>query len=72
MTNRQPKFDTLEFIMQYEDGSLTEEETIAGFQHLINTGLAWQLQGSYGRIAAHLIGAGLCHDGSGFPMEASH
>ena len=54
-------FDTLGFIMQYEgEGFEDEQEVIDGFQHLIDSGLAWSLQGSYGRMAASLIEQGLC------------
>ena len=38
----------------------TEEEYIAAWQQLIDTGLAWSLQGWFGRTAMHLIGEGLC------------
>lgn len=47
-------------IMAYEAGELDEEGTIALFQGLIDSGIAWQLQGSYGRTAAGLIEAGVC------------
>ena len=30
------------------------------WQHLIDTGIAWRLQGWFGRTAAHLIEAGEC------------
>lgn len=53
-------FDTLAFIMAWEEGDMDDEEMIVGFQHLIDSGLAWQLQGMYGRTAAALIKAGLC------------
>jgi hypothetical protein len=44
--------------MRYEQGELEEEETIELFQHLIDVGLVWQLQGSYGRTAQALIEQG--------------
>ena len=52
--------DQLDFIMAYESGNATEEEVIEGFQHLIDNGMAWTLQGHYGRMAQHLIDEGLC------------
>jgi hypothetical protein len=54
--------NTIDFvgnIIAFENGELDEEETIAFFQHLVNTGLAWTLQGTYGRTAMALIEAGL-------------
>lgn len=53
------QFDLTGQIIAYEEGALDEEETIALFQHLVDTGLAWQLQGHYGRTAADLFYAGL-------------
>ena len=47
-------------IISYEQGEMNEEEMISFFQELINTGLAWKLQGSYGRTAMNLIEEGLC------------
>lgn len=52
--------DTLDNIMAYEQGELGEDEIIALFQDLIDSGVAWSLQGSYGRTAAALIEAGYC------------
>jgi len=53
----------LEFIMAYEAGEVeTEDEFIEGFQKLIDSGIVWQLQGSYGRTAAALIASGECTD----------
>jgi hypothetical protein len=54
------QFDEVSFIMEFEGGDLTFEEVIIGFQHLIDSGTVWQLQGSYGRIAASLLDQGLC------------
>lgn len=53
-------FDSVGFIMDYEEGELGQDEVVAGFQHLIDSGLAYQLQGSYGRTATRLIEQGFC------------
>jgi hypothetical protein len=55
-------------IVAYEEGELSEEDIVALFQDLIDDGTVWQLQGSYGRTAVALIGAGLCHEKEA-PME---
>ncbi len=47
-------------IIDFENGDLNEDEVIELFQGLIDTGLAWQLQGCYGRAAHNLIAQGLC------------
>lgn len=51
----------LDKIIAYENGDLDEIETIELFQELIDNGMAWALQGHYGRTAMHLIEAGLCN-----------
>ena len=38
-----------------------EEIYIEAWQSLIDSGVVWQLQGSYGRGAMALIDAGKCH-----------
>jgi hypothetical protein len=54
-----PTFDLTAQIIAFETGEIeTEEQVIELFQHLVDTGLAWQLQGSYGRTAQHLINEG--------------
>lgn len=42
-------------IVDYEMGTLSEPEILELFQELVDTGMAWRLQGSYGRMAEHLI-----------------
>ena len=39
----------------------SEEQAIEAWQTLIDTGLAWQLQGSFGRTAQRLIDMEICH-----------
>ena len=36
-----------------------ENQIIEAWQHLVDTGLAWRLQGAFGRQAASLIDAGI-------------
>lgn len=38
------------------------EQYIEAWQHLIDTGLAWTLQGSFGRGAKSMILGGHCHE----------
>ena len=45
--------------IECEEGS-SLERVIEAFQHLINTGTVWSLQGWYGRAAIGLIEEGLC------------
>lgn len=49
----------IDAIIAYENGELDEEATIALFQSLVDSGMAWSLQGSYGRTASDLISDGL-------------
>lgn len=56
MFSRESK-DLAERIAKYEEGTLTEEATVELFQHLVDTGLAWRLQGHYGRTAQALLDA---------------
>ena len=53
--------DHLDKIIAWESGELDEDETIEFFQSMIDDGTVWKLQGCYGRTAASLIDAGLCH-----------
>jgi hypothetical protein len=46
-------------IIAFENGELTDEETIALFQVLCDTGVIYELQGSYQRVAQQLLAEGL-------------
>ena len=50
----------LDTMIAWENGELDEFEEIELFQRLIDLGLAWSLQGVYGRQAQRLIEAGRC------------
>lgn len=50
--------DLVDQIMAYETGQMNDEQAVAFFQDLLNTGAIWQLQGSYQRTALALIEAG--------------
>lgn len=44
----------------FEEGS--EDEVRAAWQHLVDTGMCWKLQGWFGRNARRLIEAGVIKD----------
>lgn len=58
MTQEQP-FNLVKSLLAYETNQSSEDEVIELFQNLVDSGLAWQLQGDYGRTAVSLIEAGL-------------
>lgn len=43
----------------YENGDLDGDGMVRMFQHLVDSGDAWRLNGRYGRTAMELIGMGL-------------
>ena len=47
--------DLYTMIMDYEDDLLDEDQVVELFQQLLDTGLVWQLQGHYARIALMFI-----------------
>lgn len=51
-------YDVIGAINKYEENEMDNEEVVELFQHLVDTGLAWKLQGSYGRMAIHMIEIG--------------
>ena len=47
-------------IIDYENGDMDWDRIVDMFQKLIDSGEAWTLQGSYGRMAQRLIDDGEC------------
>lgn len=58
MSTTETPFPLVSEIIEYESGDISEERFLALFQHLVDTGLAWTLQGHYGRTAAALLEGG--------------
>lgn len=59
----QKPYDRVSAIIAFESGELDADKIVELFQHLVDTGLAWQLQGHYGRTAMALIEQGLVSKG---------
>jgi hypothetical protein len=57
--------DVVDKIMDFETGNMNDEQIIEFFQELVDTGMAWTLQGSYGRMAQALIDGGHVVQNSG-------
>ncbi len=47
--------DFLDQIMEYESGELSDKGIIEMYSEMVKTGVAWKLQGSYGRTADAFI-----------------
>ena len=47
--------DIIDYIMDYEMGNMSDIDTLKMFSELIKNGMAWNLQGHYGRTAQTLI-----------------
>lgn len=58
VTESSRPYDIIGAISRYECGNIQYDEMLILFQHLVNTGLAWKLQGHYGRTAATLLRCG--------------
>lgn len=54
-----PAFSPLGRMVAWEEGQLDRTQTVELFQHLVDNGWAWILQGIYGRMANSLIQEGL-------------
>lgn len=53
-------FTACAIIEGFLGGDYDEDQVIAAWQSLIDSGLVWRLQGFYGRTARNLIDAGIC------------
>jgi len=58
--SQMPVMPNVDSIIRYESGEMDDDEVVSFFQELIDSGMAWRLQGSYGRMAQRLINDGLC------------
>jgi hypothetical protein len=52
--------DTTSLLLQQQQTGLDEDDNVRLFQDLIDTGMAWRLEGAVGREAMRLIDAGQC------------
>jgi hypothetical protein len=59
MRKRKKQYDVTSGIIAFESGELDQDGVVELFQYLVDTGMAWTLQGSYGRTAANLLNAGV-------------
>tara|TARA_R110000751_G_scaffold279802_1_gene382217 strand:- start:45 stop:242 length:198 start_codon:yes stop_codon:yes gene_type:complete len=48
-------YSIIDKIIAFEQGELEAQEILELFSNLIKSGMAWTLQGSYGRTAERLI-----------------
>ena len=46
-------------VIAFEEGEMSQEEAVEFMAALVKSGMAWQLQGFYGRTANSMIEAGL-------------
>jgi hypothetical protein len=59
-------------IMEYEMGTLSDQGTVELFSELVKTGMAWNLQGAYGRAAKALIEADIITPDGEITEHAHH
>jgi len=54
--------DSLDFIMMVEQEGFDEDNSdhVSALQSMIDTGMVWKLQGSWGRLAKSAIEADIC------------
>lgn len=58
----------IEIAQDYGEGIYSEKQFFQAWQHLVDSGLAWSLEGWFGRRAYELIQAGHINP----PKESSH
>jgi len=61
MTNQRLSSLDACLILEGEYPDATDDDCINSLQLLIDTGIVWNLQGTYGRMAASAIDSGICH-----------
>jgi len=52
------KSDTVAKIIKYENGEMSQDETLEFFAEMIRDGICWHLQGAYSRMANDFIRSG--------------
>lgn len=65
-------YNQLDAIMAYETGTLGVRKTLDLFVDLVNSGLAWRLQGHYGRTAKAMIDEGLLYQKQNGEWDADY
>jgi len=51
--------NAIDAVILIESGDCSQDELIEAMQSLVDSGIVWELQGSYGRLANQMIEAGL-------------
>lgn len=67
MNTKLTPFEACAIVEGFDGEEHSEEEILAAWQYLVDTGIAWKLQGWYGRTASTLIRDGHIH-----PKENPH
>jgi len=57
---KESKMNFTQEIIDYENGDMDFDRMVDLFQRMINDGIVWKLQGSYGRTANILVQDGYC------------
>jgi len=59
MAKKKIKIYPIWYLEDAEAHNMTEEEVIANWQHFVDNGLVWKMQGWYGRNAQAMLDAGI-------------